>query len=97
MGYRGLVRVREFAHRLGAPGGEGGEKQGKTQDVYRIQDLMVVTAAVEEWRPEGQAWVPFHADDIQIEFTMLDPHLRATMHMNAEVSKRERERERERE
>lgn len=45
--------------------------------VYRIKDELVFSMVVEEYQ-RGE-WVPFGADDMQLEFVMLDPHVRTTM------------------
>ena len=45
--------------------------------VYRIKDEIVYSMIVEEFT-DGQ-WRPFTADDMQMEFVMLDPHVRKTM------------------
>mmetsp|Transcript_65641 Transcript_65641/g.129115 ORF Transcript_65641/g.129115 Transcript_65641/m.129115 type:complete len:459 (-) Transcript_65641:92-1468(-) len=45
--------------------------------VYRIKDEIVYSMVVEEYT--GGKWVPFHADDMQLEFVMLDPYVRTTM------------------
>lgn len=45
--------------------------------VYRIKDEIVYSMIVEQFT-EG-AWVPFSADDMQMEFVMLDPYVRKTM------------------
>ncbi|ORX58800.1 Dolichyl-diphosphooligosaccharide-protein glycosyltransferase 48kDa subunit [Hesseltinella vesiculosa] len=44
---------------------------------YRIKDDIVYTLEVTEFK-DGQ-WVPFHADDIQLEVIMLDPYIRTTL------------------
>lgn len=45
--------------------------------VYRIKDDIRYSMVVEEFS-EG-AWHPFKADDMQMEFVMLDPYVRKTM------------------
>eukprot|EP01038_Epipyxis_sp_PR26KG_P013924 gene13924-18673_t len=45
--------------------------------VYRIKDEIVYNMIVEEYK-DG-SWHPFSADDMQMEFVMLDPHVRKTM------------------
>lgn len=45
--------------------------------VYRIKDEIVYSMVVEEFT-DGK-WVPFYADDMQMEFVMLDPYVRKTM------------------
>lgn len=45
--------------------------------VYRIKENIVYTMIVEEL--VGDKWVPFVANDMQMEFVMLDPYVRKTM------------------
>jgi oligosaccharyltransferase complex subunit beta len=45
--------------------------------VYRIKDEIAYTMVVEEYR--RGAWQPYRANDMQMEFVMLDPHVRKTM------------------
>jgi oligosaccharyltransferase complex subunit beta len=45
--------------------------------VYRIKDNLTFAFDLHELR-DGQ-WLPFEADDVQLEFVMLDPHVRKTM------------------
>ncbi len=45
--------------------------------VYRIKDEIVYSMIVEQFT-EGR-WVPYAADDMQLEFVMLDPYVRTTM------------------
>jgi len=45
--------------------------------VYRIKENILYSMIVEEY--ENGQWHPFCADDMQMEFVMLDPHVRKTM------------------
>lgn len=53
--------------------------------VYRIKDELVFSMVVEEY--QRGAWVPFQADDMQLEFVMLDPHVRTTMVSDPDTGK----------
>ena len=53
--------------------------------VYRIKDELVFSMVVEEYM-DG-AWVPFVAQDMQLEFVMLDPHVRTTMQADPKTGK----------
>ncbi|ORY93370.1 Dolichyl-diphosphooligosaccharide--protein glycosyltransferase subunit WBP1 [Syncephalastrum racemosum] len=44
---------------------------------YRIKDDMVYILEVSEYKDDK--WVPFEADDIQLEIIMLDPYIRTTL------------------
>ncbi|KDO35433.1 hypothetical protein SPRG_00281 [Saprolegnia parasitica CBS 223.65] len=48
--------------------------------VYRIKDNLTYSFDVAELK--HGAWAPFAADDVQLEFVMLDPHVRKTMTHN---------------
>lgn len=45
--------------------------------VYRIKDEIIYSMLVEEF--VGEKWQPFKANDMQMEFVMLDPYIRKTM------------------
>lgn len=45
--------------------------------VYRIKDNLTYALTIHEYR-DGE-WHPFKADDLQLEFVMLDPYVRKTM------------------
>jgi len=45
--------------------------------LYRIKDELTYSLVVEEWK-EGR-WAAFVADDMQLEFVMLDAHVRQTL------------------
>jgi len=42
--------------------------------MYRIRDDITYSVLIEEYN--GQDWVPFQSNNVQLEFTMLDPHVR---------------------
>ena len=70
---RGLLRASQLKH----------WKVGAEHDVnpgsYRVQDHIVFSIVIEEFDGETDAWKPYTAEDVQLEFTMLDPYLRATL------------------
>ena len=53
--------------------------------VYRIKDMIVYTMIVEELVNDN--WKPFVADDMQLEFVMLDPYVRRTMAVDEKTGK----------
>jgi oligosaccharyltransferase complex subunit beta len=53
--------------------------------VYRIKENIVYSMIVEEWN--GNEWKPFNADDMQMEFVMLDAHIRKTMKCDSKNGK----------
>ncbi|KAM7457302.1 hypothetical protein BLSTO_01945 [Blastocystis sp. subtype 1] len=49
--------------------------------VYRIKDELYYSVNIQEF--DGEEWKPYAADDVQIEFVMLDPYVRKTLSYNA--------------
>uniref|UniRef100_A0A7S1TQA8 Dolichyl-diphosphooligosaccharide--protein glycosyltransferase 48 kDa subunit n=1 Tax=Phaeomonas parva TaxID=124430 RepID=A0A7S1TQA8_9STRA len=47
--------------------------------VYRIKDTLRYEVTIREWDAEAGDWRPFDADDVQLEFVMLDPFIRTTL------------------
>ena len=45
--------------------------------VYRIKDDITYKVQIDRWT--GSAWAPYTADDVQLEFVMLDPYVRANL------------------
>lgn len=49
-------------------------------DRYTVNDMVTYTAKISEWDPIEGAWKPCSSlTDIQLDFTMLDPHLRTAL------------------
>ncbi|TFJ86892.1 hypothetical protein NSK_001980 [Nannochloropsis salina CCMP1776] len=44
--------------------------------VYRIKDDIIYSLVIEEYDADRGGWVPYQASDVQLEFVMLDPHIR---------------------
>jgi oligosaccharyltransferase complex subunit beta len=44
-----------------------------------VQDDIVYSLVIEEYDREQGGWRPYRADDVQLEFVMLDPYLRTFM------------------
>lgn len=66
---RGILRTRDVSHH------KKGEKEAPF--TYTIKEDLEYSITIEEWN--GQKWVPFVANDVQLEFIMLDPYIRTTM------------------
>lgn len=66
---RGVLRASQPVHHL------VGESQ--TQDSYRIKDQITYSVSIEEFT-QGK-WSPLEADDVQLEFVMLDPYVRQNL------------------
>lgn len=51
---------------------------------YRVTDNVTFEVNIEQWNSESGKWAPFVADDVQLEFIMLDPYVR--QYLNADKS-----------
>jgi len=49
---------------------------------YRIKDEIEFSLLIEEYDGSKQAWVPFTSNDVQLEFTMIDPYIRLNLAHN---------------
>ena len=67
-GSGGTLRVTSMRHEL---------QGGSQQDAYTIRDTVSFGLTIEEL--DGEKWVPFVRDDVQMEFSMLDPAYRLYM------------------
>jgi len=66
---RGFLRVKSVSHhRVGEP---------EASSVYTVKEEVQYTIEIEEYK--AKKWVPFVADDVQVEFIMLDPYVRSTL------------------
>eukprot|EP00898_Chlorokybus_atmophyticus_P009048 jgi/Chlat1/9144/Chrsp97S08394 len=71
---RGWLRAHSVVHRR-AFDPEGSH----SPSMYRINDRIHYEVQIEEWDAAKRAWRPFRADDVQLEFVMLDPYIRTTL------------------
>lgn len=69
-GESGRLRVGNVKHH------KGGELN-PPQEAYTITDPVVYTIEVEQL--ENNVWIPFQANDIQLEFVRIDPFVRTTL------------------
>ncbi|KAL0095839.1 Dolichyl-diphosphooligosaccharide--protein glycosyltransferase subunit WBP1 [Phycomyces blakesleeanus] len=53
------------------------ENHTEQPEFYRVKDDMVYTLEISEY--ENDHWVPFKANDVQLEIIMLDPYIRTTL------------------
>ncbi|CAL8105942.1 unnamed protein product [Calicophoron daubneyi] len=72
-GERGQLRVAGVTHHL--------EDELITPSQYTIMDRVFYSIKVET-KDESGAWVPFNADDLQLEFVRIDPFIRRTLKPN---------------
>jgi len=63
---RGLLRAGNVSHhRVG---------EVEPPHMYTVNDVITYSVLIEEYN--GQAWVPFQSEIVQLEFSMLDPYVR---------------------
>mmetsp|Transcript_2967 Transcript_2967/g.5627 ORF Transcript_2967/g.5627 Transcript_2967/m.5627 type:complete len:432 (+) Transcript_2967:3-1298(+) len=72
---KGLLRAVNFTHRR-----VGSDEANPS--VYRMRDDAVVEVVIQEYDGKTDSWKPFIADDVQLEFIMLDPYVRTTLTHN---------------
>lgn len=65
----GVLRVKSVKH----------HKKGETSppSSYTIMDTVVYSIGIEQF--DGTKWVPFKANDVQLEFVRIDPFVRTTL------------------
>jgi len=70
---RGILRAINVRH----------HKAGETESpfTYTIKDEIEYSVEIQHWN--GKKWVPFLANDVQLEFRMLDPYVRTTLKHHA--------------
>lgn len=93
-GERGMLRARDIVHRRADGSLPATQLQRVAKEelptslypdpeiapdnlVYRIKDEVEYAVTIEEWR-DG-AWQPHTADDVQLEFVMLNPYVRTAL------------------
>mmetsp|Transcript_11081 Transcript_11081/g.33988 ORF Transcript_11081/g.33988 Transcript_11081/m.33988 type:complete len:440 (+) Transcript_11081:167-1486(+) len=70
-GDRGVLRAENLRHsRLG---------EDVELDTYRVKDKLSVRVNIFEWIGSEAAWRPLDESDVQIEFTSLNPYVRARL------------------
>lgn len=47
--------------------------------VYRVNDDLAYAVDIQRWESETGQWAPYSADDLQLEFVMLDPYVRTAL------------------
>lgn len=71
---RGILRFGKFVHhRVG---------EHHSPDAYTIKDQLHFEVKIDEL--VNSHWQPYRASDVQLEFTMLDPHVRLSLQHNDE-------------
>eukprot|EP00003_Mantamonas_plastica_P010271 TRINITY_DN1969_c0_g1_i1.p1 TRINITY_DN1969_c0_g1~~TRINITY_DN1969_c0_g1_i1.p1 ORF type:complete len:192 (+),score=66.52 TRINITY_DN1969_c0_g1_i1:502-1077(+) len=68
LGERGVLRASNVFHHKA--------EDQTTPKFYRVKDQIVFGLKIEELNDKGE-WQAFKADDVQVEFVMIDPYVRA--------------------
>ncbi|KAF8744955.1 hypothetical protein AX14_011970 [Amanita brunnescens Koide BX004] len=56
-------------------------------DIYTVNDQIVFTAYISKYDAHTSTWVPYSGmQDLQLEFTMLDPHIRTALRPSPELA-----------
>ena len=72
---KNVLRVDETSHKLASA-----NASSILPDWYTVNDMVEYTARISEWDPVEGAWKPCSTlTDIQLDFTMLDPHVRTAL------------------
>lgn len=69
---RGVLRAHSVHHRKQ----DGSDIMPRT---YRVKDNVFFSVVIEELDGVSGEWKAFHADDVQLEFRMLDPYVRINL------------------
>jgi len=59
------------------------KEDGKNLDIYRIKDELEYMVDIYEYEFKTDSWKPYLTDDLQIEYTMMDPYYRLQLKMLA--------------
>ncbi|CAN8063991.1 unnamed protein product [Agarophyton chilense] len=73
LGARGVLRVSDVRH-------ECVDDANIVMDECRVKDYVKFEMDVQVWEAESSTWEPFVTDDMQLEFTMLNPWVRSRLH-----------------
>lgn len=79
VGHAGVLRARNLVH-------SSISDNGDLANEYRVKDTIKFSIDVEEWNGAEAVWMPYLADDMQVEFVMLNPwvrkRLQSSVHKN---------------
>jgi len=70
---RGILRHRDVEHHLKVPSAID------PPGYYKVGEIMVYSVVIEEWDGVARKWVPYIADDIELELIMLHPYIRTKL------------------
>jgi oligosaccharyltransferase complex subunit beta len=70
-GHSGVLRAQNLTYSTDRPGSDA--------NGIRVKDTIDFSVEIEAWNGDSSKWVPFIADDIQLEFVMLNPWVRVRL------------------
>jgi oligosaccharyltransferase complex subunit beta len=70
---RRILRHRDVEHHLKVPSAVD------PPGYYKVGEIMVYSVIIEEWDGEKSQWVPYVAEDIELELIMLHPYVRTLL------------------
>lgn len=73
VGHAGVLRTRNLVH-------SSIDDSGSLANEFRVKDTIKFSIDVQEWDGGKGVWSPYVADDMQVEFVMLDPWVRERLH-----------------
>lgn len=71
-GYTGVLRTANVLH-------SSEESTGAASRGYRVKDIVSFSIDIQSWNGNTSSWLPYEADDVQIEFTMMNPWVRTRL------------------
>ncbi|KAG7093827.1 hypothetical protein E1B28_007466 [Marasmius oreades] len=73
-----VLRIDSASHKLvKGVGASGNGRIGQPQEQYTVGDEIEFTVRISKYNPKFKVWEACHSlTDLQLEFTMLDPHIR---------------------
>jgi oligosaccharyltransferase complex subunit beta len=70
-GHRGVLRAQNLRYWT--------EREGADESAYRVKDDIHVAVDIQAWDGNRGVWGEFQADDVQLEFVMLNPWVRTRL------------------
>ncbi|KAL0568291.1 oligosaccharyl transferase glycoprotein complex, beta subunit [Marasmius crinis-equi] len=76
-----VLRIDSAEHKLiKGVGSSGNGTVGQAQEQYTVGDEIEFTMRISQYNPKFKLWEAYHGiTDLQLEFTMLDPHVRIAL------------------
>lgn len=70
-GHRGVLRAQNLQYWT--------EREGAEEHGFRVKDDIVVAVDIQAWDGDRAVWGEYQADDVQLEFVMLNPWVRTRL------------------